>query len=267
MNESNFELQTNDGSMGCFAARPDTPGPFPAVILYMDAPGIREELRDFTRRIAAQGYYCLLPDMYYRLGEERFDLSKGDQEEFKKMFAAMSTLNIDLVMSDTGSMLKYFDNNENVAGSVGCIGYCMSGQYVVAAAGHYPDEFNAVASLYGVGIVTDKDNSPHLLADRIKAELYLGFAEQDEYVSDNVVPDLTQALEDRFPIGEVVGGMKRVVIVQQHDVEHLERRAVAEGHVDSVAQCRAGTGGEVGRPEDLANVHEKSPRCLLSDRR
>ena len=195
MNESNFEVKTNDGNMGCFAASPDAPGPYPAVILYMDAPGIREELKDFTRRIAAQGYYCLLPDMYYRLGTESFDLSKGDQEEFKKMFAAMSSLNLDLVMADTRSMLQYLDDNENVTGSVGCIGYCMSGQYVVAAAGHYPDEFNAVASLYGVGIVTDKDDSPHLLANKIKAELYLGFAEQDEYVPDNVVADLAQALE------------------------------------------------------------------------
>ena len=58
----------------------------------------------------------------------------------------------------------------------------MSGQYVVAAAGHYPDKFAAVASLYGVGIVTEKPDSPHLLADKISAELYLGFAEIDEYV-------------------------------------------------------------------------------------
>jgi carboxymethylenebutenolidase len=195
VNEQNFEITTNDGNMGCFAAYPDKPGPFPAVILYMDAPGIRQELRDFSCRIAEQGYYCLLPDMYYRQGTEQFDLSKGDPGEMKKMFAAMSSLNLELVMADTGSMLQYLDNDERVAGSVGCIGYCMSGQYVVAAAGHYPNEFNAVASLYGVGIVTEKADSPHLLADKIKAELYLGFAETDEYVGDNVIPDLTAALE------------------------------------------------------------------------
>ena len=39
----------------------------------MDAPGIREELRNLARRIAKRGYFCLLPDMYYRIGTLRFD--------------------------------------------------------------------------------------------------------------------------------------------------------------------------------------------------
>lgn len=194
MIEYHANVATADGEMECFAAHPDGPGPFPAVILYMDAPGIREELRDFTRRIAAQGYFCLLPDMYYRLGRLRFDLSKGE-EELQKMFAAGGSLNIPGVMSDTEAMLGYLDGNPVASGPIGCLGYCMSGQYVVAAAGHFPDQFAAVASLYGVGIVTDRDDSPHLLADRMKAELYLGFAEEDPYVQDNVIPDLKAALD------------------------------------------------------------------------
>ena len=196
MIEKSFSIKTRDGEMNCFAASPDSGGPHPAVILYMDAPGIREELRDFTRRIASQGYYCLLPDMYYRRGEERFDLSTGDEGQVRKMFAAAASLDIEMVMADTTSMLQHIDNKDNVEGSVGCIGYCMSGRYVVAVAANFPDEFNAVASLYGVGIVTDTAESPHLLADKIKAELYLGFAEHDEYVADNVVPNLTKALDD-----------------------------------------------------------------------
>jgi carboxymethylenebutenolidase len=195
MNEQTFKIKTDDGDMDCFAAYPDTAGPFPAVILYMDAPGIREELRDFSRRIAAQGYYCLLPNMYYRPNTETFDLSTGDETEMRKMFKAMSSLNLDLVMADTGAMLNHLTDSEHVAGPVGCIGYCMSGQYVVAAAGNYPDRFKAVASLYGVAIVTEEANSPHLLANNIDAELYLGFAETDEYVGDNVVPELKKALE------------------------------------------------------------------------
>ncbi len=71
MAEFEIEVVTPDGKMGSFVAHPDGNGPFPAVILYMDAPGIREELRDFARRIASQGYFCLLPDMYYRNGQLR----------------------------------------------------------------------------------------------------------------------------------------------------------------------------------------------------
>ena len=58
MIERQIDISTQDGAapeqgMGVFIARPDRGGPFPVVILYMDAPGIREELRDMARRMAA----------------------------------------------------------------------------------------------------------------------------------------------------------------------------------------------------------------------
>jgi len=132
--------------------------------------------------------------MYYREGKLRFDLGKG-AEEMQKMFAAGMTLTIDRVMRDTRGMLDYLAGNPMVRGPTGCIGYCMSGQYVVAAAGTFPERIAAAASLYGVRIVTDRDDSPHRLADRIKGELYLGFAEHDPYVEENVIPDLSAALD------------------------------------------------------------------------
>ena len=195
MIERTHEIETMDGRMEGFAAHPDGDGPFPAVILYMDAPGIREELRDFSRRIATQGYYVLLPDMYYRLGRPRFDLAAGDEER-KRMFAAMGSLSNELVVRDTRGMLSFLADQPQVAsGPKGCIGYCMSGQYVVSAAGSFPQDFGAAASLYGVGIVTDEFDSPHLLADRVGAELYFGFAETDPWVPDNVIPELIASLD------------------------------------------------------------------------
>ncbi len=194
MNEFQVEIATPDGAVPCFAVHPDGDGPFPPVILYMDVVGVREELRDFARRIAGEGYFCLLPDMFYRLGRLEFDLSKG-REELERMFAAGRTLELPMVMRDTEAWLDYFDANPVVAGPAGAIGYCMSGRFVVAAAGAFPERFGAIASLYGVGIVTDRDDSPHLLADRIQAELYLGFAEHDPFVPGNVVPELRTALE------------------------------------------------------------------------
>ena len=194
MNEFHTDVATLDGQMECFVAHPDGDGPFPPVILYMDVPGIREELRNLTRRIAGQGYFGLLPDMYYREGKLRFDLSKG-QKELEKMFAAGATLSIEKVTHDTQGMLAYLEDNPLVRSPAGCIGYCMSGQYVVAAAGTFPDHFAASASLYGTRIVTDRVDSPHLLVDQIKGELYLGFAAKDPYVEDNVIPDLKEALD------------------------------------------------------------------------
>jgi carboxymethylenebutenolidase len=195
MTEFETGVPTPDGTMGCFAVHPDGPGPFPAVILYMDAPGIREELRDFARRIAGDGYFCLLPDMYYRNGTLRFDFSMDRDNVFKLVMATMATLDVARVMRDTGGMIDWLDAHPKARGPYGCVGYCMSGQYVVAAAGTYPHKIVATASLYGVGIVTDKPDSPHLLAPAIKGELYLGFAAHDPWVPDNVIPDLTRALD------------------------------------------------------------------------
>jgi carboxymethylenebutenolidase len=193
MIEKTIDIETPDGKMETFAVRPEGDGPFPAVILYMDAPGIRNELRDFCRRMAGEGYYAMLPDMYYRIG---FRMTRFDDQGMKEMFGAMRSLNNELVMRDTGAMLSFLESEDAVAtGPKGCIGYCMSGQYVVSAAGCYPDDFHAAASLYGVGIVTQQSDSPHLLADKMKGELYLGFAETDEYVEDNVIPDLRTALD------------------------------------------------------------------------
>lgn len=196
MKEEIVGIKTDAGTMETFTVAPGD-GAYPPVILYMDAPGIREELYDFARRIAGQGYFVLLPDMYYREGKIRFDLKTAVKEDMKRMFASMNAINNKLVMDDTRAMLAFLKSHPHAKpGPRGCLGYCMSGQYVVSAAGTFPDDFAATASLYGVGIVTDQPDSPHLLAPKIKSELYLGFAETDMYVPDNVIPTLKKALDD-----------------------------------------------------------------------
>ncbi|MBF0276202.1 MAG: dienelactone hydrolase family protein [SAR324 cluster bacterium] len=199
MNEKSVSIPTEGGMMLTYIFHPKNNGSFPAVILYMDAPAIREELFDFCRRIARDGYYVLLPDMYYRHGKIRYiHTSHSDltDEKRKDMFAKMASLSNKLVMEDTAGMLEFL-KTETAAkpGPKGCIGYCMSGQFVVTAAGTYPDDFAAAASLYGVQIVTEKKDSPHLLASQIKGELYIGFAEHDQYVPDHVITDLKTALD------------------------------------------------------------------------
>ena len=78
MIENEVIVTTKHGRMPTFMAAPEGEGPFPGIIFYMDAPGIREELRNMARRVAKHGYVCLLPDMYYRLGTVRFDLPRRD---------------------------------------------------------------------------------------------------------------------------------------------------------------------------------------------
>jgi len=161
----------------------------------MDAPGTREELRNHARRIARHGFFCILPDIYYRLGTVRFDLPRRDDAMSGVIRAAMNSINNTLVVDDTAAMLSWLDGAYRVRpGPVGCVGYCMSGQCVTTVAARFPHRMVAAASLCGVGIATDKADSPHLLVGDIKGELYYAFAETDASVPDHVIPALRAAL-------------------------------------------------------------------------
>lgn len=195
MYEQHVKVTTKHGVMPAFVACPDGPGPFPAIIFYMDAPGTREELRNMTRRIARHGYFCILPDMYYRLGTVLFDLPRRNDGMSGVIRASMNSLSNELVTDDTSAMLGWLDANDKVKpGKVGCVGHCMSGQFITTVAARFPHRMAAAASLYGVQIVNDQPDSPHLLVDKIKGELYYAFAEHDAGVPDNVIPDLKVAL-------------------------------------------------------------------------
>lgn len=193
--EQNVVVTTKYGKCPAFAACPDAPGTFPGIIFYMDAPGFREELCNMARRIAKHGYFCLLPDMYYRLGTCRFDIPRRNDAMSAVIKAAMNSLSLEDVNDDTAAFISWLDAQDKVAeGGVGCVGHCMSGRYITTAAAKFP-RMKAAASLYGVGIVTDREDSPHRLLDQIKGELYYAFAETDGSVPAQAVTDLTAALK------------------------------------------------------------------------
>ena len=194
--EQNILVTTKHGKCPAFAACPDVPGQFPGIILYMDAPGYREELCNMARRIAKHGYFCLLPDMYYRLGTCRFDIPRRNDAMSAVIKASMNSLTNADVTDDTGGFIAWLDAQDKVkAGPLGCVGHCMSGCYITTVSARFPTRMMAAASLYGVNVVTDKADSPHLLLDKIKGELYYGFAETDGSVAANVIPTLTEALK------------------------------------------------------------------------
>jgi len=196
MIEKEVVVTTKNGRMPTFMACPDGPDSFPGIIFYMDAPGMREELRNMARRIAKHGYFCLLPDMYYRLGTCHFDLLHRDDAMSAVIRAAMNHLTNTRVVDDTAALLAFLDAQDMAkAGPVGCVGHCMSGQYITTVSAHFPHRMAAAASLYGVGIITDKEDSPHLLLDKIKGELYYAFAETDQAVPAHIPGELKQALD------------------------------------------------------------------------
>lgn len=207
MIEETLDITTDDGLMETFICRPERGGPFPAVFFLMDAPGIREELRDMTRRLATVGYYVLLPNLYYRAGRDTMfgpDVLEEGSADRERMRAVRTKMTIPPVMRDIGAMLAYVDRQDEVTpGPVGCHGYCMSGPYALAAAARYPDRVTAAASFYGTWLVNDAEESPHLSLGKVMGELYIACAEHDDLAPLPMVEELRGLFKQAGTAGEI----------------------------------------------------------------
>ncbi len=203
MIEAEVPIQTADGTMSAFTTRPDEGGPFPVVFFYMDAPGKREELHDMARRIATTGYYVVLPNLYYRTTDEFvLDFETGSNRD--EMFELMMKLSNRMIVSDTQAMIDFVDGEDDAdASGIGCVGYCMSGPFSLAVAAAYPDRVKAAASVYGVRLAVDADDSPHLGFPQTAGEIYVAAAETDEYAPPEMIAAVEEAIETSGVNGRV----------------------------------------------------------------
>jgi len=197
MIEQQIDIPTLDGRVSTFITHPERHGPHPVVLLFMDAPGIREELRGMARRLGTCGYYVMLPSLYYRSGV--FELGPIPQDEQsperKRMYELMSSLTIAMVMQDTKALLDFAAMQSAASkGPAGAVGYCMSGRYAISAATHFPDRVNAAASIYGTHLVTDEPDSPHRNAHKASGELYFACAETDRWAPPETIAALRESL-------------------------------------------------------------------------
>jgi carboxymethylenebutenolidase len=198
MIERTIDIATKDGATTTFIVHPERGGPHPVILFYMDAPAIREELRDMARRLATVGYYVMLPNLYYRSGVMELGVFVGPDagETRKKMFELMGSLTIPKIMDDTDALIAFAGADPAASpGPMGTVGYCMSGQYAINAAARHPGRVAAAASIYGVALVTDKADSPHLVAAKApETEFYVGCAEIDSYAPLEMVEQFREAM-------------------------------------------------------------------------
>ena len=187
MIERDLDIATRDGAMNTWTVRPDEGGPLPVVLMLMDAPGVREGLREICRRIAQSGYTVLLPNLYYRTTREFVLGPTRDHPEaeanMKKMFGMVASISNDKVAADVGAVLDRLPALADARpGRIGLVGYCMSGAFVTVVAARHPDRIACFASYYGTRLITDKQDSPHRQLSDITAEGYYAFAAHDPYV-------------------------------------------------------------------------------------
>lgn len=200
MPHEQVSIRTADGICPAHVVTPEGAGPWPAVIIYMDALGMRAALLQVAERLAANGYLALLPDLFYRSGDYHIPtpteaFASGD---LMAIIGPHMALTGPLkAAEDTRYLLEYLDTRDDVKGeAIGTVGFCMGGGMALAAAGSFPDRVVAAASYHGGNIASDKPDSPHLLAPKMKAEVYVAGADNDHSYPPEMAERMEKALTD-----------------------------------------------------------------------
>jgi len=197
--EADVQVPTPSGICDAALIHLQGQGRWPAVILFVDAFGLRPAMRDMAKRLAVDGYTVLVPNPYYRLSkapgiDPGFDFT--NTADRAKLDALRAPMTGDAVMQDAAAYVKFLDSQASVDrhAKMGVFGYCMGGPMTVQAAAAVPARIGAGASFHGGGLVTDKPDSPHLLVAKIKAQYYFGIAAND----DQRQPDAKTKLDAAF---------------------------------------------------------------------
>lgn len=192
-------LEMADGKCDVYVSRPSGAGPWPAVIVYVDGMGVRPSIREIADRIAAQGYYTVLPDLFYRTPGQMpspaaFFSDPAVRAEWQKN--VVPTVTPANIMADTAKLLKHLETQPDVRkGPVGITGYCMGGRLSVYAAGHFGERVAAAGAFHPGGLATDAPESPHKLAPEIAARVYIGGAMEDRSFDEAQQERLRAALD------------------------------------------------------------------------
>jgi len=198
---TSVDITTPDGTADAYFVHPSDNAPHPAVLLYMDAFGLRPHLRSMADRLAGAGYTVLVPNVFHRYGRApvvelpEFINPAERPEIIQQLGPAARTLTPEGAMRDAAAYLDWLAASPlTTDGPAGITGYCMGAGLTLRTAGTYPDRVRAAAGFHGAYLATDAPDSPHLLAEHITAELYFGHADQDSTNPAEQIDRLDKAL-------------------------------------------------------------------------
>jgi carboxymethylenebutenolidase len=178
MSVSGEWVELGDGLRGYYA-RPEGAGPFPSVVIYIEAYGLNAHFKRLTERFADAGFAAVTPDIYGGAVYDYADL-QGAIEHLKRM-------DDDTVMAQTERTLDFLAAREEADwSSVAVIGFCMGGRYAFLANAALPTRFKAASAFYGGGIGPVEDPfGRKTLLDRVgdmQAPIQLWYGTEDQFI-------------------------------------------------------------------------------------
>jgi carboxymethylenebutenolidase len=207
VSEADVTVKTADGACDAAFFHPASGGARPGVVVWPDAAGLRPAMREIGRRLAADGYAVLVPNPFYRLAkgtvfESAANIDFQDPATRAKLGPLIGSVTAPgAAEKDGAAYIAFLDARAEVdrAKKIGTQGYCMGGALALRTAAAVPERVGATASFHGGGLVTDKPESPHLLAPRIRGRVYVGIAAND----DQRQPDAKDKLRAAFAAAKV----------------------------------------------------------------
>jgi carboxymethylenebutenolidase len=199
VNSAKIDVKTADGVADSYLTRPDDGRAHPGVLFLVDAFGLRPQIEAMADRIAAAGYVVLAPNVFYRAGRApvvSLD-GLGDRERRGEVFGRVMPLLRELttarIVADGAAYLGRLEE-EAGGGPVAITGYCMGGRLGWRIAAAYPERVAGLGCFHTGGLATDAEDSPHLSAAELEAELYLGFADHDKSATPKQIAAVEAAL-------------------------------------------------------------------------
>jgi carboxymethylenebutenolidase len=205
--EEDVVIETSDGRCDAAFFHP-VAAAYPGVLVWPDAFGLRPVLRDIGRRLAAQGYAVLVPNLFYRTAdaptlEASFASCASHSPERQKLYVetVRHVFARDAGDRDAAAFVDFLDHRNEVDSytRIGTHGYCLGGVLAIKTAAVLGDRIGAAASLHAGFLVTESPASPHLLAPRISARMYVAIASND----DARRPDAKDRLKESFASASV----------------------------------------------------------------
>jgi carboxymethylenebutenolidase len=198
---ANIDIETADGIADAYLSRPDGDRAHPGVLLLVDAFGLRPQIERMADRIAAEGYVVLAPNVFYRSGRAPVVSLEGlgdparREDIFGRVMPLMRELTTERIVADGSAYLDRLAAEAD-GGPVAVTGYCMGGRLGWRIAAAHSDRVAGLGCFHTGGLVTDDDQSPHLSAAEIDAELYLGFADNDRSATPEQIATVDRALRE-----------------------------------------------------------------------
>ena len=187
---------------------PDDGAWHPTIAVFMDAPGMRESLYEFGRRLAGEGYRVVMPDLNHRhgrlLGWEASEVTPEVLGKISAMLGAMTDEGIQQDLDDALTTVELRDDEK-----LGTIGFCLGARAIYRTLMRFPDRF-AVGATWHPSLLHTEPDPPYATAANLKQPVYIGIGTADQVQSI--------AMQQRF--FDAVADLDHVEVVYFEGADH-----------------------------------------------